>query len=97
MLHYLTANGMDMYMTRYMAGNNPLYLDSTNLVALRSYLYQEQFDKGTFAIVPKCGELRIHFIKNVSSVGNHYHDILFTQTTCLGNFFSLASPCKPST
>jgi hypothetical protein len=64
-------------MDTYMMGNQPLDLDPTNLVAMRCDLQQEQFDRFTFVIVPKCGELRVHFIKNVPEVGNYYHNSPF--------------------
>jgi hypothetical protein len=64
-------------MDTYMIGNQPLDLDPTNLVAMRCDLQQEQFDRFTFVIDPKCGELRVHFVKNVLEVGNYYHNSPF--------------------
>jgi hypothetical protein len=64
-------------MDPYMRGNNPLHLDPTNLVAMRYDLHMAQFNHGTFAIVPKCGELQVHFLKNVCDAGNYYHNALF--------------------
>lgn len=60
-----------------MRGNDPLHLDPSNLVAMRYDLHMAQFDHGTFAIVPKCGELRVHFLKNVCDAGSYYHNVLF--------------------
>jgi hypothetical protein len=64
-------------MDPYMRGNDPMHLDPSNLVAMRYDLRMAQFDHGTFAIVPKCGELRVHFLKNVRNAGNYYHNTLF--------------------
>jgi hypothetical protein len=61
----------------YMRGNEPLHLDPSNLMAMRADLYSKHFEPGTFAIVPKCGELRIHFLKRVQNAGNYYHNTLF--------------------
>jgi hypothetical protein len=61
----------------YMNGNDPLHLDPTNLIAMRADLHLELFGRGAFVIVPKCGELRVHFIKNVPEAGNYYHNTLF--------------------
>jgi hypothetical protein len=64
-------------MSVYMGANDPLHLDPTNLMAMRGDLHREQFDQSGFAIVPKCGELRVHFLKNVRDSGNYYHNTLF--------------------
>ena len=61
-----------------MRGNEPMHLDPSNLMAMRYDLHLAQFDHGTFAIVPKCGELRVHFLQNVDNAGNYYHNTLFT-------------------
>ena len=61
-----------------MRGNEPMYLDPSNLMAMRYDLHLAQFDHGTFAIIPKCGELRVHFLQNVDNAGNYYHNTLFT-------------------
>ena len=74
MLHQLYNNEMDPYMR----GNEPMHLDPSNLMAMRYDLHLAQFDHGTFAIVPKCGELRVHFLQNVASAGNYYHNTRFT-------------------
>ncbi|KAF5384127.1 hypothetical protein D9615_003228 [Tricholomella constricta] len=67
----------DNEMGPYTAWNDPLHLDPTNLLAMRSDLHHEQFNHGTFAIVPKCGELRVHFLKNVCNAANYYHNTVF--------------------
>jgi hypothetical protein len=74
MLRQLYINEMDPYMR----GNEPMHLDPSNLMAMRYDLHLAQFDHGTFAIVPKCGELRVHFLQNVDNAGNYYHNTLFT-------------------
>ncbi|KAF8224547.1 hypothetical protein L208DRAFT_1078328, partial [Tricholoma matsutake] len=55
-----------------------MHLDPSNLMAMRYDLYSAQFDHGTFAIVPKCGELWVHFLQNVDNAANYYHNTLFT-------------------
>ena len=72
--HQLYNNEMDPYMR----GNEPMHLDPSNLMAMRYDLHLAQFNHGTFAVVPKCGELRVHFLQNVDNAGNYYHNTPFT-------------------
>ncbi|KAF5384113.1 hypothetical protein D9615_003225 [Tricholomella constricta] len=70
---WLRRNSMDVYMTN----NKILHLDPTNLLAMRADLHHKQFEHGTFAIVPKCRELRVHFLENVCNAANYYHNTVF--------------------
>jgi len=50
-------------MELYLGEELPANQNARNLFALRYDLYSGQFDRQTFVMVPKCGQLVVHFIQ----------------------------------
>jgi hypothetical protein len=64
---------MDMYLDM----SRPLYVSSKNLFCLRYDLHLGGFDCAQFVIVPKSGQLVVHFLKASPEAANLYHNVSF--------------------
>jgi hypothetical protein len=64
---------------------HPINEDSRNLFALWIDLHQSQFDQARFVIVPKSGQLVIHFVRHVYETANQYHNVNFDHRNVLLN------------
>jgi hypothetical protein len=69
----LLANKME----EYLLGDRPLYNDHRNLFTLRCDLHLGQFNQGRFIIVPKSGQLVVHFIRPTGESAQLYHNVQF--------------------
>lgn len=79
-------------MEAYLLGDKPLYNDQRNLFTLRCDLHLGQFNQGRFIVVPKSGQLIIHFLRLTGRVPNYTTMLdLITRAPCLMNFSMLVS------
>lgn len=69
----------------YLAGILPLNRDSRNLITLRYDMQLGQFDQGNFVIVPKSGQLVIHFIRPSAESAQLYHNTIFDHRMAVSN------------
>jgi hypothetical protein len=69
----LDANDMHYYL----GDTLPLHHAPRNLCCLRYDLYMGGFDQGQFVVVPKCGNLVVHFLRRSEEAGNLYHNAGF--------------------
>ena len=72
-------------MDMYLAGILPLNRDSRNLFTLRYDMQLGQFDQGNFVIVPKSGQLVIHFIQPSVESAQLYHNTIFDHRMTVSN------------
>jgi hypothetical protein len=79
--YQLVKNGMDIYLL----GPEPLHNDSRNLFALRCDLRLAQFDQARFVIVPKSGQLVVHFLQLTDQSAQHYHNVQFDHKDSLSH------------
>jgi hypothetical protein len=64
-------------MKYYFGHARPLHKSPQNLFCLRYDLYYGQIDQAHFAILPKCGKLVLHFLRDSAEYANHYHNVIF--------------------
>jgi hypothetical protein len=69
----------------YLIGTLPLHQDPGNLFALRCDLHLSQFDQGRFVIVPKSGQLVVHFVQPANQSAQRYHNIQFDHKNSLSH------------
>jgi hypothetical protein len=69
----------------YLLGQAPLNYDSRNLFALRWDLRLGQFDQGQFVIVPKSGQLVVHFLRHTDQSAQQYHNVRFDHKDTLSH------------
>ena len=74
---------MDVYGPLF--GSQPLHQDPRNLFALRWDLHLGQFDQGRFVIVPKYGQLVVHFLQPGNHSVRRYHNIQFNHKDTLSH------------
>src|ERR1700691_3384566 len=79
--YQLVKNKMEVYLI----GTRPLHQDPGNLFALRCDLYLSQFDQGRFVIVPKSGQLVVHFVQPANQSAQRYHNIQFDHKNSLSH------------
>jgi hypothetical protein len=79
--HQLVKNKMDVYLL----GLEPLCNDSRNLFALRTDLRLGQFDQARFVIVPKSGQLVVHFLQLADQSAQLYHNVQFDHKDALSH------------
>ena len=64
-------------MDSYLGMTRPLHLSSQNLFCLQYNFHLGGFNRAQFAIVPKSGQLVVHFLKDSPEAANLYHNIPF--------------------
>src|ERR1700691_15960 len=69
----------------YLLGLHPLRNDSRNLFALRCDLHLGQFDQAQFVIVPKSGQLVVHFLQLTDQCAQRYHNVQFDHKDSLSH------------
>ena len=69
----------------YLNGSEPLHQDPGNLFALRWDLHLGQFDQGRFVIVPKSGQLVVHFLQPTNQSAQRYHNVQFNHKNSLSH------------
>jgi len=72
-------------MEAYLDGSKPLYNDQRNLFTLRCDLHLGQFNQGRFIIVPKSGQLVIHFLRPTGESAQLYHNVRFDHKNSLSH------------
>jgi hypothetical protein len=73
---------MDVYLPaeQFSLGDNP-----RNLFALRWDLHLGQFDQAGFVIVPKSGQLVVHFLHSTHQSAQQYHNVQFDHKNALSH------------
>ncbi|KIM49610.1 hypothetical protein M413DRAFT_407799 [Hebeloma cylindrosporum] len=71
--------------SQYLAETPALEDDRRNLFTLRWDLHEAQFDCGTFVIVPKNGQLVVHFLQNTIENAQRYHNVTFDHKDAVAN------------
>ena len=69
----LDANDMGYYLDY----TSPLHLSPRNLFCLRYDLHLGGFDQAQFVVVPKGGDLVVHFLRRSEEAANLYHNVGF--------------------
>jgi hypothetical protein len=69
----------------YLIGSRPLHQDPGNLFALRWDLHLGQFNQGRFVIVPKSGQLVVHFLQLSYESAQQYHNVQFDHRNSLSH------------
>jgi hypothetical protein len=69
----------------YLIGSRPLHQDPGNLFALRWDLHLGQFNQGRFVIVPKSGQLVVHFLQLANQSAQRYHNVQFDHKNSLSH------------
>jgi hypothetical protein len=64
-------------MESYLGITRPLHLSSKNLFCLQYNFRLGGFDRAQFVIVPKSGQLVVHFLKTSPEAANLYHNVPF--------------------
>jgi len=72
-------------MVAFAYGDPPVHLDPYNLFTLRWDLHLGQFDQGRFVIVPKSGQLVVHFLQPGTDSVQHYHNTPFNHQNFLSH------------
>jgi hypothetical protein len=81
--YQLRQNDMDVYL---IGGSSDVLSDSPrNLFALRWDLRLGQFDQAGFVIVPKLGQLVVHFLQPAYQSAEHYHNVQFNHNNTLSH------------
>lgn len=69
----------------YLSGDPSLINSSNNLFALRWDLHLGLFDQAEFVIVPKLGQLVVHFLHPNSESAQQYHNVQFDHKNTLSH------------
>ena len=80
-LNQLVQNNMDVYFdSQHFLSDSP-----RNLFALRYDLHLDQFDRAGFVIVPKLGQLVVHFLRPAQQSAQQYHNVQFDHKKTLSH------------